>query len=515
MSKNFSLIKRKYFIACIVASAVLGACCGIIASCLLAVIFKTTGVNFHWALYIPIALAVCAGTGALWFFLLRPTDEKIAKRLDNDFALMEKTQTMVEFREATGAMEELQREQADGVLAEVSKKRADWSFMLKFLAIPVLAAALFFAGIFVPAKKSTQPEDPPFNITDSQKTALMNLINDVKASSLKVNLKDPTVEVLNGLLKGLEDEQPTNVMRTAVISSVKIIDGFFAKANTYGKISSVFTEHEELKTLAYALMNSATFYLQTGRTIRSFSQVTSNAENADQNIERILVNFATAFSAEFATVEDENTLPIPIEQASAKLTAYAEFMNASLEASGCAPKEGETADGLYAALVKFASSLENCASATGGLTANAYYETIKGVLADFSSVEGDAVHELSTQSYNCMMNEFIRNRLAEIFKLSTGDFGSSDAIVTTPDEGRDPGEDGFHGGGWGGGGLDIASNDLVLDTDYDDGRQTEYGKVINRYEQFFNEMADAGYCSGELEEYIRKYFELLYKGVKD
>lgn len=515
MSENFSLIKRKYFIACIVASAFLGACCGIIASCLLAVIFKTTGVNFHWALYIPIALAVCAGTGALWFFLLRPTDEKIAKRLDSEFALKEKAQTMVEFRAANDDMAVLQREQADGVLAEVSKKRADWSFMLKFLAIPVLAAALFFAGIFVPAKKSTQAEDPPFNITDSQKTALMNLINDVKASSLNVSLKSPTVEVLNGLLKGLEDEQPTNVMRNAVISSVKIIDGFFAKANTYGKISAVFTEQEELKTLAYALMNSATFYLQTGRTIRSLSQVTTNAENADQSIERVLVNFATAFSAEFTTVEGENTLPVPIEQASAKLTAYAGYMKSALEASGCAPNEGETADGLYAALVKFVSSLEGCASATAGLTDAAYYETIKGTLAYFSSVEGDAVRELSTQSYNCMMNEFIRNRLAEIFKLSTNDFGSSDAIVTTPDEGRDPGEDGVHQGGYGEGGLGTASNDLVLDTDYDDGTQTEYGKVINRYEQFFNEMADAGYCSGELEEYIRKYFEILYTNIKE
>ena len=513
MSDNFSIIKKKYFIASVIASAVLGACCGIIVACLLAVIFKTNAVPCHWAIYIPVALVSGAGFGALWFLLLRPTDERVAKKLDRDYSLNQKAQTMVEFRQAEGAMVTLQREQADEALSEIATKRVDWGFALKFLAIPVLAVALFFAGIFVPAKKTTVP-DPPFNITESQKTALINLIDDVKASSLKVSLKDPTVEVLNGLLAGLEDEQPASVMRRAVISSVKIIDGFFATVNTYGKLGSAFAAEKSLKDFSYAILDSATFYIEKGKTIKSFSQVTAKAENADESIERILTVFANTFLADFSTGEDDELVPITIAEASAKLSAYAALVNSGLEASGLAPKEGATAEELYSVLSAFANSLNNVARVTSGMTDSAYYETIKGILYDFASVEGDVVSALSTQSYNCLMDEFIRNRLAEIFKLSANEFGESPAIVTSPNRDDDSGKE-ENGGGHGIGGTETAGDDLVLDTDYDDGSQTPYNKVINRYEQFFNEMVDNNACPEELEAYIRRYFDILYKGIKD
>ncbi len=40
MSKNFNAIKRKYFIAAIIAGVALGICCGAAATCGLAVILK-------------------------------------------------------------------------------------------------------------------------------------------------------------------------------------------------------------------------------------------------------------------------------------------------------------------------------------------------------------------------------------------------------------------------------------------------------------------------------------------
>lgn len=511
MNNNFSKIKKKYFIVSVIASAVLGACCGIIVACLLAVVFKTNAIQMHWAIYIPIALVSGCGAGALLFLILRPNDKGVAKKLDRDFSLNQKTQTMVEFRNAEGAMVELQREQADEALAEIAVKRADLSFLLKFLVIPVLAVALFFAGIFVPAKKTTVPEEPPFNITDSQKTALVNLINDVKASALTVSLKDPTVEILNGLLDGLENEQPQSVMRKAVISSVKIIDGFFAFANTYGKLSSSFAEDEALKKLAYALVDGATFYIETGKTIRTFAQVTAKADGADQSVESVLSAFANEFLTGFMTGEEgEDPVLVTKEEASLKLSDYAGRIIARLEASVIAPKEGEKTDELYSVLLQFAGTLNTCAQSTSGYnTAEAYYGKIEGLMRDFYSVEGGLVRILSAQAYNCMMDEFIRNRLAEIFKLSTSDFGESDAITKLPDGDDDPDTEAPPGSP-GIGGTSTASDDLVLDTEYDDGTQAKYNKVIGKYEQLFYEMVENGTCSAELEAYIRRYFDILY-----
>ncbi|MDE7256921.1 MAG: hypothetical protein K2N50_03060, partial [Clostridia bacterium] len=163
MSENFRKIKKKYMTVAIVAGAILGACLGVALTCTLAVIFKTCAVNFHWALYIPVALVLSAGAGWLFFLLLKPDDKRIAKKLDSEFALNQKVQTMVEYAGVEGDLPELQRQQTDEVLGGVAKKRVNLKWLLKFAVVPVVAAAMLFAGIFVPAKKSEYFE-PPFDI---------------------------------------------------------------------------------------------------------------------------------------------------------------------------------------------------------------------------------------------------------------------------------------------------------------------------------------------------------------
>lgn len=522
MSKNFSTIKRKYFVASVIASAGLGACCGIIVACLLAVIFKTRGIDFHWALYIPIALVVAAGAGALLFLLLRPTDVKVAKKLDSDFALSQKAQTMIEFREAEGDMFTLQREQADEALASVATKRVDWSFLLKFLAIPVMAVALLLAGVLVPAKKSTKPEAPPFSLTDTQKAALENLISDVQSSSLQAAVKAPTVEVLNVLLAGLKDEQPQSVMRTAVKNSVKLIDGFVTVANSYGKLGTALALDATLKEFGYAILDSATFYIEPGKTIRMLSQVNAKADDADERIQNILLNYASNVLKDYSIGGDEDeeadeseVIPIPKEQAAAKLSAYAAIVNAKLEESGFAPEEDdETVDALYAALLKFAERMTVCANATSGMTDATYHSTLVGVFNDFASINGDAVPVLFEQSYTNMMDEFIRNRLAEIFNINVNEFGPS-PVVTTPNRNNGSSENKpGNSGGYGDGGTKYAGDDPVLNTEFDDGSQIAYGEVIRRYEQFFEEMMENGTCPDDLAAYIRKYFKILNDGIK-
>ena len=522
MSKNFSVIKKKYLVASVIASAGLGACCGIIVACLLAVIFKTSGISFHWALYIPIALVIAAGAGFLLFLLLRPTDVKVAKKLDKDFALSQKAQTMVEFREAEGEMFVMQREQADEALACVAKKRADWSFLLKFLAIPVLAVALLLAGVLVPFKKSTQAGPPIFDFTDTQKAALDNLISDVNASSLKDGIKEPTIATLQGLRAGLEDKQPQSVMRTAVRSSVKIIDSLIAAANSYGKIGTALYTNEKLKDFAYAILDSATFYIEPGKTIKMLSQVNAKADMADEQIENILLNYASKVLIAYTVGRDEDeeadeseVVPIPMAQASAQLSEYAALVSAKLEESGFAPKEDdETVDALYAVLLKFVERMNVCANATSGMNDNTYYSTIVGVFNDFASIGGDAVPVFFEQAYNNMMDEFIRNRLAEIFKLNVAEFGES-PVVTTPNrsDGSNENKPG-NTGGYGEGGTKYAGDDPVLNTEFDDGSLIAYGEVLRRYEQFFEEMMENGTCPDDLAAYIRKYFQILYDGIK-
>ena len=108
MSKGFSVFKKRLMIRALVKSGIFGVSCGIFASSLYAVTAKLGGSspNLLWC--------VCLGAGALLLFgalmlcLLRPTDKRIAKKLDTDLELHERVQTMLEFESDNGLMAELQ-----------------------------------------------------------------------------------------------------------------------------------------------------------------------------------------------------------------------------------------------------------------------------------------------------------------------------------------------------------------------------------------------------------------------
>lgn len=513
MSENFKKIKKKYTIIAIVAGIVLGVCCGVAVTCALAVAFKRCAIDFFWALYIPIALVLSAGFGAAFCFLLRPTDKKVAKKLDKQFALREKTQTMVEFSTADGAMATLQREQTDEALGEVAKKRVDLNWLWKFAFIPVIALAMLFVGIFVPAKKSVVV-DPPYNMTEAQKTALSNLIENVQSSNLSVDLKTSSVEVLNGLMDGLEKEQPQSVMKRAVLSAIKIVDSTVANANSYAKLrSSLAGGDDNLVALGDSLAYGATFFYSKSSPVTSFDGVKAYEQLADESISEILKGWSAKFMEQFATKADENSDPVPIAgaEASAKLYTFAAALNARLAGSEYAPKgtEGEKTDSLYAALSSLANGQLYLTGKYSNVSAAAYYGSIN---SNCTSFVGDAVKALVAQSYNCMMDEYIRNSLARIFGINRSEIGDSEAIVRPEDKNNnDP--DNPNSGSPGGGEIIVGGDDLVLDVDT--GELVPYGTLLEKYYRAVTDHIESGACGDEIALYIRQYFALLTSGIED
>lgn len=511
MSENFKKIKKKYTIMAIVAGVVLGVCCGVAVTCALAVAFKRCAIDFFWALYIPIALVLSAGFGAAFCFLLRPTDKKIAKKLDKQFALREKAQTMVEFSAADGAMATLQREQTDEALGEVAKKRVDLKWLLKFAFIPVLALAMLFVGIFVPAKKSVVV-DPPYNMTEAQKTALSNLIENVKSSNLSEDLKASSVEALNGLMDGLEKEQPQSVMKKAVISAIKIVDSTVASASSYIKLRTSLSGDDGLSPLGDALAYGVTFFYSPSSVIVSYEAVNSQHQVADLYISGYTDEWIASFTEQFATKADGDSspVPIPVNEAYPKLYDVASKLSARLAISGWAPhSEKEAPDPLYAALSAFAAKQLELSQKHSNVSAAAYYGNINANCAAFAT---DAVKAMTTQAYGCMMDEYIRNSLVRIFRINPSEIGNSAAIVR-PDGKKDDDPDNPNSGADVGGDIIVGSDDLVLDVDT--GELVPYGTLLEKYYRAVTDHIESGACGDEVALYIRQYFALLTSGIED
>ena len=525
MSENFLKIKKKYMTIAIIAGAVLGACLGVALTCTLAVVFKSCAVNFHWALYIPIALVLSAGAGYLFFLILRPDDKRIAKKLDKEFALNQKVQTMVEYAGVEGDLPELQRQQTNEVLGGVAKKRVSLKWLAKFAVVPVVAAAMLFAGIFVPAKKSGNA-DSPFDITDVHETALKNLIADVESSSLETGLKTFTVLELNGLLDMVKQAEYQSTMKSAVISSVHNIDNLVGSANSYLKIDAMLKADDVLQTFSTAIVNGVVDY-KNNASLTTMKAVRDREADADERITYVLENWESKFLADYApkAEDDEQGTPISPEQAAINLTPFAAALKDRLEklapafgAEQQAIKEAETVDALYSCLCGLSERLSRLTGESGtvGYNAASYYSAIEGC---FDSFIENGVVALATQSYNCMMDDYIRNALSRIFSINRSEFGSNANIAPAPTEdvigsdGRKP-----TSGGYGPGNHIYGSDDKVLDPD--SGEIKEYGSLIDPdkpengtiYNKYYNramEYVQSGACSDEVAAYIRQYFASL------
>lgn len=543
MSENFRKIKKKYMTVAIVAGAVLGACLGVALTCTLAVIFKTCAVNFHWALYIPIALVLSAGSGFLFFLILRPNDSRIAKKLDKEFALNQKVQTMVEYAGVEGALPELQREQTDNALGEVAKKRVNLWWLAKFAVVPVVAAAMLFAGIFVPARKSTGgPVDPGYDITDAHRTALKNLIADVEGSSLETGLKTFTVLELNGLLEMLQEAEYESAMKGAVITTVHNIDGLIAGTNSYLTIDSVLKADDVIQPFSTALVNAVVDYKGRNRASLTTMKVVREFEaDADERILSVLENWKNKYMAEYAPKADgsETGTPLPKADAVEKLLTFTDALTVGLadaKLQQYAPVSGDArqtalaasaeGDALYVLLTNLNERLVNLASSSesGGYENDvSYYNAIDGYFKDFTS---KATAALAVQSYNCMLDDYLRNSLSRIFGISRSEFGSNAHVAPLPTDDGNGGNNGNEeeaNGGWSSGDHKYGSNDEVLDVDTNEAKK--YGDYLNPdrpesgtlYDKYYTramEYIQSGSCPEEVAAYIRQYFIYLNSGLE-
>ena len=514
MSENFRKIKKKYMTVAIVAGCILGACLGVALTCALAVIFKTCGVNCHWAIYIPVALVLSAGAGYLFFLILRPDDKRIAKKLDRDFSLNQKVQTMVEFANVEGDLPALQRVQTDEALGAVAKKRVDLKWLLKFAFIPVIAAAMLFAGIFVPAKKSGYV-DPAYDMPPVHKAALENLIADVKGSSLETEIKTYTVIELEVLLDMLQDAEYESTMKGAVINAVHKIDGFVADANSYLKIYNVMKDNEELTSFSRAVINGVVDY-KNGVTLTKMDAVKAKERTVDDDIAAVLTRWETKYLESYS----QDGTPLDSADSAIKLLGFADAIDTVLSDEGdenIKALKTAVSDGFYNSLTELAEILANHAEAV--LNGEASFNA-EGYLNNFID---NAKVALGKQSYNCMMDEYIRNRLSSIFGISRSEMGSNLHIAPNPTQESEGGEKDPQGseGSYGDGVHKYGSNEEILDVDT--GEKKKYGDPVNPdnenytyYNKYYDramEYIQSGDCPPEVAAYIRQYFAYLNNGM--
>lgn len=488
MSGIFNDIKKKYLTAAIVIGAVGGICFGLLLVGIVLLSLKLSEIDLNFGYYFLIGFGTAVLFGVALFLILRPTDRKIAKKLDREYDLHEKVQTMVAYREREGEVISVQREDASNRLASLPKKKPTAVHILKLAALPVIAFVIFFSAVFIP---TASPEPVEGNTTAKWQIAAVSLlIDDVNKSDLNDTYKTTTVGILQNVKDGITEEKTDAELRDAAFAAIKEIDDVFA-ADSYAALAAALHGYESTEQFALAIENSVESY-RLSNPITTYEQVKSRAQDLEELVGDTLDGYGEEILKEM-TNEDA-----VLAESLDELTSA---IGGALENSGVVQS-----DALYSSLKDFRDAL----SSIEGDETDAARLLEESLDTFFAALTKQSLLE---QTYNRMMREFVRERLAEIFGIDSAELpgnsngNSGGEIVDNPGEGEG------NGGGYGRGEILYGSESVIYDP-YED-EFVIYGEVINDYYAMMLEQLTNGTLSEEEESLISDYFSMLYSGIED
>jgi len=420
-----------------------------------------------WYLYLVIGFgAALLGAGVPFAvyarILLGIGDKRIAKRLDRDMDMGERAQTLVEFRGSEGEMIALQREDTEQRLSVASADGYAGAGLLGFLIAAGLALAILVTGLVWPAPTEYVPpvdENPPFEATDLQRAALMELIEEVRESGMEESARNRTVAQLEALLVAMDVGFTENAMREKVKSAIKAIDEVVDSVNSFDEIKAALgkKDGEEIAAV-YSALGSLTVF-QTRESFDTFRGLFLG-EDAAQRLVRCATDIQDALDGVEVTENDR----------------------------------------LLSAVLGLATALNSAANGGSGLTS--------AIAAACDSAIDVIAPVKEQQRVNYQVGEHAVESLMSIFGLTASDVGRTESGDHGDYDDDQDDNDKMNSGGIGSGELVFGDDGMVLDINT--GEFVKYSELLTEYVRLFNEKRQDGLLDELIEKYGDDYFALLY-----
>lgn len=499
MSEHFKKIKQKYFYVALVKSCLVAAFCTLAALGVTLLLDKKQVLSPAAYIYVAVGVLAFLVGFAITFPVTRPTDKKLAKRLDDEYSLKEKVQTMVEFSGKDGEMLRLQREHTDEVLRNIPRKRPSIKEVWQYALIVLVGSAVFSAALVTPSVSVPPINADAYEMSELQEISLKQLIGEVKQSDLKEPTKTSITDSLENLLGEIRTTTQGSAMRTKVIAAVKKVDEAVVTANTYRDIALALNEKRtELNAFTASLTNAAASYMADSKILK-IEDVRKRADASEGNIQAALEAYIVPYVESFNEMTTDSEIGV-------SLAVFCTPFNAAL--GDAQMQETYKDDALYIAMGELSSGLSDSAYNYQWIPVSALKQN---VATAFSAYVVNAAEALLPQVYNCMMDEFIRNNLSEIFGISTNDFPSTDLVLPDNTSGGEGDENDNTNSGGAVEGDVLGKGDLIFDPT--DAKYKGYGAVLSSYMStmlnYINDPELSGQLSADVIEYVRAYFAAL------
>lgn len=500
MTETFKKLKKKYLLIAIAKSAIVG-----VFSALFAVGAVMLGIKLGAAwipsyAYVIIALGTLAMAFGITFLLTHHNDKSLSKHLDSEYGLKEKVQTMVEFSNQEGDMLQIQREDAEQRLQNLPKLKLSFAKIWQYVLVAVLGVTFILTGALVPSRyiPPTVSDGGDYVLSEWDSKVLDQLISEVKASDLAQEVMLPVSSALELLKEELANVKTNAAMRQAVSNCAKAVDEAIILANTYRDIALIINSYTELNDLKRALVNASSSY-QTENEIISMSMVKDAQKTSEEKIRAALGVFTDGFSGKVKNLTEKVEIRDAVDN-------ILEPLNESFADDEIIQKLAD--DGLFKALSDFSTAM--------GPVSSEYMwrDDLKSIVSNAcSEFVSSASKAMVVQVYNRMMDDYIFNKLEEIFSVVLTQEELDLPGVSDGDIGSD--ENPSHGGGVGDATIGYGGDDAVYD--HNSAEHVPYGDVWNDYvkklyERINDEQSD---LSEEMKAYILEYIKILDGSASD
>ncbi len=466
MGKHFAQIRKKTRLAALITAVIFGVGIGVTALSAVMIAFKLLATDIPIISYILCA-AIATVTFAVAYFSTRPSDKRLAKRLDVEHSLDEKVRTMVEFKGSDDAFVLLQREDADEKLGTLKIKFWRKSQIVAIILVAVISVGAFTGAAFVPEKVEVVPPEEPISEFDKQWiiAALNDLITTVDKSLMTEQHKEVSLSELKDLLAFVEGSSYMSEMKLEAISTVISINRSLGRVNTASQIGEKLLDTQTELLVAFGKELVA----MSGKTQKALNDIKSEIEKPE------------GLDASF--VADE--------------------INAALSSLELDREN---------TLVK---QMSNLASALVG-----YSNEVLTLDAAFGSVPFELSNEVMIQNINRMTTQTVISELCNIFGISPDDLAGVEGgenIDTRPPSEIDPsdGEDPnveepdktIDSGGLGTGDRIYGNDDVIYDP-YSNSYVT-YGQLLDEYNARATDKIIDGQITEDFVKFIEEYFKSL------
>jgi len=248
--KDFKRFKKKVLIEHAIVSAVIGIGVGLAGAAFAIVLCYLTNPKIVLLFALPVGLILAVSAGLLMWYKGKPSDIKIALRLDKKLGLNEKISTMIEFQEKEGALFSKQRDDAEERLA--TRPTNSLSFTLSLWVVPALALSmgLFAGSFFVPQNKNfiDSALESSQTIDGVTESAVESIKSEIEKADVDESFKQALESILDSLCSDLSGV--TNVdSRQSMVNDAK------------DEVDSLVTDVNSTKIIGQCLMTEPDWYL--------------------------------------------------------------------------------------------------------------------------------------------------------------------------------------------------------------------------------------------------------------